>query len=423
MIVVAPRAYRLPSLLALAAPLLLALACGGEPQAEASSGDVTPEASVPDSGVVKAIWVTRFDYKTREDVELIVANCVDAGFNTIVFQVRGNATAFYASPFEPWAIELEGQEPGGAPGFDPLAVAVEEARAAGASLHAWVNLMPAWWGTEAPTDPMQVVNAHPEWLWWDQHGERQALCEDFYVSLNPCLPVVRRYLTDVVTDIAARYEVEGVHLDYARFPNEPPATPAGTDIDYPRDARTLDLYRRDTGLHPDDAPEGPVGAGGARHPWDAWRTEQVTALVASIRMELATLESPPLLTSAVTSVPERGLEHFQDSRGWVESGLVDAVFPMNYTQDAALFQERLEHWPADPDGPAVVMGVRASLTGDHAKTRALIQTAVDSHGGFCLFAYSNLFDSTNEAIDDQDEATRAARAERREALLPFLREL
>ena len=198
-----------------------------------SVGCVGPQITQP----MRAIWVTRFDYKTESDVARIVDNCANAGFNAILFQVRGNGTAFYDSKLEPWADELGGKDPG----FDPLALAVERAHSHDVELHAYVNVMPAWRGTEPPEDPEQLYNAHPEWFWYDQHGDRQAL-SSFYVSLNPCLPEVREYIVAVFEDLAARYDIDGLHLDYIRFPNEPPATPKGSGIDYPHDAKTLALY-------------------------------------------------------------------------------------------------------------------------------------------------------------------------------------
>src|SRR5262245_40426125 len=87
----------------------------------------------------RAIWVTRFDYRTADDVAQIMEHCQSAGLNTVMFQVRGNGTAFYRSRREPWAQELGGKDPG----FDPLEVACREAHARHIQLHAWVNVMPA----------------------------------------------------------------------------------------------------------------------------------------------------------------------------------------------------------------------------------------------------------------------------------------
>ncbi|MCP4589921.1 MAG: family 10 glycosylhydrolase [bacterium] len=390
--------------------LLLAAAAGCGGAIPEPVGEPAPVAL--DSAGVRAIWVTRFDYKTRSDLETIFDNCVEAGFDTVLLQVRGNATAFYDSPFEPWAEQLGGAYPG----FDPLACSVVLARQRCLSLHAWINLVPVWRGIEPPPTEgawkQQLYNARPEWMWWDQHGVRQPLSERFYVSVNPCLPEVRDYLAEVVIDIAARYDLDGIHLDYARFPNEFPATPAG-DIDYPHDPRTLRLYRAATGGTPEQARAG-------QGPWDTWRTEQVTETIRLIRERLNELEPPPQLSAAVNPLPGGGLEHFQDAVTWIEQGLVDALYPMNYASNEELFGERLDLWAPHRDSISIVMGIRFADT-DHELTTRLIDRAVTDFAGFCLFGYFSLFDSVNEDIDNQDEATRAERARRRAVLLPYLR--
>ena len=109
---------------------------------------------------IRAIWITRFDYLTADDVRAAITNSLDAGFDRIMFQVRGNATAFYPSPYEPWAEQLGWQDPG----FDPLALALELTHARGAELHAWINVVPAWWGTRPPENEQHLFHTRPEWL-------------------------------------------------------------------------------------------------------------------------------------------------------------------------------------------------------------------------------------------------------------------
>src|SRR5438067_11750237 len=104
-----------------------------------AAGLVVPAAAfgspAPAADEVRAIWVTRFEYQTEAEVKTILANCASLGFNTILFQVRGQADACYRSSIEPWAERLGGRDPG----FDPLEVACRESRRLGLSLHAWVN--------------------------------------------------------------------------------------------------------------------------------------------------------------------------------------------------------------------------------------------------------------------------------------------
>ena len=363
-------------------------------------------------GPVRAIWVTRFDYETADDVVRIVEDCRRAGFNTVLFQVRGNGTAFYRSSFEPWAEQFGFADPG----FDPLETAVREAHRGGMELHAWVNVMPAWRGETPPADPEQLYHKHPEWFWYDQYGDRQAL-SSFYVSLNPCLPEVREYLVSVFREIVRDYDIDGLHMDYIRFPNEPPARPADSDIDYPRDARTLALYRRETGLTPADDGEA----------WNRWRTEQVTRLVADVHAMMRETDPEAILSAAVGTNRERSLNCFRDGERWAADGLVDAVFPMNYRDDLETFQTGLGQWLPYTEEVTVVPGLwfspRVGPDEGISVVRQQIEAALDATGNFCVFAYSLLFDSRDDQVTRQNEKQNNTRALRRCELIPFLQSL
>ncbi len=378
---------------------------------------------------VRAIWVTRSDYRSPADVTTILDNCRDAGFNTVLFQVRGNGTAFYASKLEPWADELGGRDPG----WDPLALACREAHARGLALHAWVNVMPAWQGRRPPDNPEQLYNKHPDWFWYDAAGQRQPLVHTvgdddraWYVSVNPCLPAVRDYLVEVFRDLAARYDIDGLHMDYIRFPNEPVIR--GEQIpDYPRDPRTLELFHQATGRTPDDDPEA----------WNQWRTEQVTLLVSEIRDMLRRTRPDAALTAAVGPLRENALRHFQDGRTWMRERLVDGLFLMNYTDDPEQFQKRLEPWlaeHADQPGagddrvvlvPGLWFGRHPGKTPEEAAAavRAQIDLARSNLGNFCVFSYAGLFEPAGQPREGRrSDEQRATRQARRDVLLPYIRE-
>ncbi len=389
---------------------LLAAACLALLLATTIGCQTAPRVNEP----VRAIWVTRFDYKTADDVTNIMDNCASAGFNAVLFQVRGNGTAFYESNFEPWADELGGQDPG----FDPLELACTAAHEHGMDLHAYVNVMPAWRGKQPPTNPEQIYNKHPEWFWYDQNGDRQKL-SSFYVSLNPCLPEVREYIVDVFEDIAARYEIDGLHLDYIRFPNEPPATPKGSGLDYPRDEATLALYLADTGLTPDRDHQA----------WNEWRTGQVTKLVADIQAMLRDVRPTAVLSASVGSVPKRALHHFQDGRGWVNQGLMDMIILMNYTDSTEDFAGRIEPWLTPESQVPIVPGLWFGKHPDRPIAEAVgvvrdqIEVARAKTGNFCVFSYSSMFDSSDDQLTDQGSEQRDLRATRRDVLMPYLAEL
>jgi uncharacterized lipoprotein YddW (UPF0748 family) len=356
----------------------------------------------------RAMWVTRFDYQKPEDIDKIIINCKSAGIDTILFQVRGNGTASYRSSYEPWSEQFGSVDPG----FDPLAHAIETAHADGLKLYAWVNVMPGWgYSKEPPKDANQLYNKHPDWFWYDQKGNRQPLSEKFYVSLNPCLPEVREYLVEVLRDIVGRYSIDGLHLDYLRFPNETPEGMTKTPgTDYPRDKRTLSLFKGESGKSPDEDKQA----------WDAWRTTQVTNLLRDIRLMVNTTRPHCELSSAVGVLPESAIGHFQDSRTWMKDHLLDAVYPMNYTADLKDFEARIGTWKAMADHSEVVMGVRVEGTDIDVLQSELTESA-QSFRGFSVYAYSAIFDSPNTQTSSQDHKALVERQERREAILPILR--
>ena len=174
----------------------------------------------------RAVWVTRWEYNSPETMRKIMENAKSIGLDTIYLQVRGEATTFYRSDIDPWAIELhKGQLDmiGKDPGWDPLAVAIEAAHEKGLRVEAYVNIMPVWQRrTPPPADSGHVFVKHPEWLMVNKKGRRMDPAVDhFYACINPILPEVRQYLTSVLTELVKRYpDLDGLHYDYIRYPSD-----------------------------------------------------------------------------------------------------------------------------------------------------------------------------------------------------------
>ena len=360
--------------------LVLPTACGFLPQRP--------------SDIQQAVWVNRWDYKTESDVRTIVRNCARAGFDTIFFQVRGQGTVLYASQIEPWSEEFGFHYPG----YDPLDVACDEASRNGIAVHAWVNLLPAWKGVKPPSINNQLYHTHPGWFLYDQNGKRQPL-SDHYVILNPCLPEVRKYLTRICKELVTRYPIQGLHLDYIRFVG---VTDAGPD--YPRDARTVALYKKATGLEPQEN----------REKWSQWKTDQVTRLVSDIRSMVKRSAPTKLLTAAVFR-PARAPQVHQDWPGWLAKGKVDAVFPMLYTENAGTFREYLgDIVEATKKKDRVFPGIGVYKQADPKETLEQI-SSVESMGfpGYALYAYNSFFRSKApvEALEKKDPDLRVRRRE------------
>ena len=315
---------------------------------------------------IRAVWVTRWDYRSPGDIHNIMANLAGAGFNLVLFQVRGNGTVFYPSRFEPWAEELGGRDPG----WNPLATAIDEAHSQGLRLYAWLNVFPGWRGKQPPANPQQLFNAHPDWFLADEDGTSLPL-NPHYVWLNPVLPQVQQHLSNIVQELAAVPGLDGLHFDYFRFP--------GPGASY--DSTTLALFRQTYGISAWDSTEL----------WDRFRRDAITSWLRKNYRKIKAARPEFVFSAAIIGDYDNGPDVFlQDSHRWLAEGIMDAVFPMTYTDDLRLFERWLKRHAPYRHGRALCPGIMV-----YPDTATVFEELriVRKMGlqGFSLFAYSSLF--------------------------------
>lgn len=368
-------------------------------------------------GDLFGLWVTRWDFQTADDVRKIIADANQAGVSDIFWQVRGQGDAYYDSPFEPWGEDLtlardKDNKPildrtrKLDPGFDPLRLAISEAHARGIKLHAWLNVMPLWKGTAEPIDLRHPLMTHPEWRLRDETGQPQPLSEG-YVVVNPVLDEVQDHIVRVAEDIADRYSIDGLHLDYIRFLDD--------ELDkgklYPGDARSLSLYARMEG---DRATIGQLN----RTKYRAWIRDRISTLVRRIGEESLEGHDGVLYSAAVWRRPDLAKnQYLQDAQRWVSEGTVDLIMPMIYTNNDSQFTSDLEAWYSVVDRRRVIPGIGAYK--HIGSNQTITQAALGHPRRFVLFAYSTLFESVNPGqprTPDQVED----REHKRDALAAFI---
>jgi uncharacterized lipoprotein YddW (UPF0748 family) len=359
-----------------------------------------PPRPLPEREPIRAVWVARFHYRYADDVTTIMRNCAALGFNTVLWQVRGEATLAYPSDYEPWGREFGFADPG----FDPLELAVREAHANGLRIEAWVNVMPGWRGKTPPPMPEQIYNRCPEWFMYDVGGRRQPLNDD-YVIVNPCLPEVREHVVLVFRDLVQRYDVDGLHLDYVRYAWE--GTPDARTR-YPGDPRTLELYARQTGLTPAEDPAA----------WDHWRANQLTRLAQEIRSMLEQERPGATLTAAVWRDPVDGYRSYlQNAAAWLRAGLLDAAMPMAYAEQVSDVVRSIESYRIAAPGKRIVPGLGIYKHKSAEQIRAQLTQCTQWGGDFALFSYESLEAVHGDRAKKPDAKSQRERQMRRDAVL------
>jgi uncharacterized lipoprotein YddW (UPF0748 family) len=325
----------------------------------------------------RCAWFTRFEYSTRQNIEDEIANIESCNMNTVLFQIRGQGDAFYISQHEPWSDRIGGSYPG----YDPLAVAIYEAHSRGLELHAYVNAMPAWSGSTPPSSPDHIYNAHPEWIMVDEEGIPMDPSESGYANISPGIPQAAQHVNDVIVDIATNYDVDGIHLDYIRYPN--------TSHSY--DDSSLARFARD---YPGCTPSTCPGE------WSAFRRTLVTEMVDACHDSVTALKPWVKISAAVWGSFYSGYTYyFQDSHGWLENGIMDFIGTMGYTGDTDLFAERMRDHVTNSYGRHVYGGIGIYLDFGAATMLAEIEScrAIGAQGEV-MFASGDLYGDYKSAL-------------------------
>ena len=268
----------------------------------------------PQKGEIRAVWdhtgMGLYPGEWPRTCKLLK----DAGVTDLYVNVAGAGFAHYASAVLPRSRVFDEQG-------DQLAACVAAAKPLGLRVHAWLLC----YSTEGATQDRIAIFAKRGWLLTNADGSPRPW-------LDPAVPEARAYLLDAVKEMAVKYRVDGVHLDFVRYPDF--LSSLGPTMRTRFEAATKTKVA--------DWPEDVKKSGKPREAFIAWRAGQVTDFVQAARKVMRRDAQGKLLTAAVYGKYPSCLHAVgQDWESWLETGLLDYVAPMNYTEDMAKFNEWL----------------------------------------------------------------------------------
>lgn len=288
--------------------------------------------------VPTAAWVVRYDSDTAGEVDQTCTTAKASGFDALLLQVRGRADAFYRSDLAPVGETV-------ADGFDPLAASLKAC--APLPIHAWLNVYYLWSGEPRPTNPQHPAHTSRDWIISDADGRSVAdyaeqdraigWLEGLYA--DPASEEYRKLMAAVVRELVERYPVQGIHLDFVRYPGAA----------YGQGGPLGPQFARQWGIDPRLLPmeitretidrwlNGAMTLGESALTtaalfWADLRAQQVTAMVRAIREAIRKLGRSGVTLSAAV-FPDRDdafLARGQDWQRWADEGLVDSLYPMAY---------------------------------------------------------------------------------------------
>ena len=275
----------------------------------------------------------------KADLVRLLDSAKSLGLTDVFFQVRPEGDACYRSSLEPWSRFLTGTQ-GKDPGYDPLALCISEADKRGIRVHAWFNPYRASVKAGAPLASNHMARRYSPYAY--KVGS--------VVCMDPGSREVQDHVVKVVTDVARRYGVAGIHFDDYFYPYP--------SVGKMPDGKTYERYR----------------AGGGALSLGDWRRDNVNRLIA--RSSQAVKDARPgivfgvspfgIYTKGQPSTVKAGLDQlneiYADPLKWMRSGWVDYIAPQLYWKDgsAQSFTELLKWWRSpsvNPRGVPVYPGI------------------------------------------------------------------
>jgi len=187
---------------------------------------------------------------------------------------------------------------------------------------------------------------HPEWVVCDEEGNPMQPVEG-YISASPGNPEVTKHIENVVMDIVKKYDVDGIHFDYIRYPEET------VEKGYSCDAVSMSRFKSKKG-NPNNLN------------YENWQREQINNFVSSI-YDAVKKEKPYVKVSAAVlgSYSNRSNRKwnafdavYQDPKVWLEKEKMDFIVPMTY-QKMELFTKSMKEWATVTSKDLVYAGLAA----------------------------------------------------------------
>lgn len=316
-----------------------------------------------------------------------------AGINAIIFQVRPEADALYASRLEPWSRFLTGvQGKAPEPYWDPMQFMIDECHKRGMEFHAWINPYRTKTTLKSELAPNHVYNIHPEWF--VAYGDQ--------LYFDPALPESRRHICMVVSDIVSRYDVDAIHMD---------------DYFYPYPIKGKDF--------PDDASFARFG-GGFSNKGD-WRRSNVNVLIKKLHETIREIKpwvkfgvSPFGIYRNESSDPlgskTKGLQNYDDLYAdvllWAREGWIDYNIPQIYWHighPVADYETLVKWWARNTENRPLFIGQSVMNTVQNADPKnpsinqlprkMALQRAYQTIGGSCQWPASAVVENAGKYRD------------------------
>ena len=315
---------------------------------------------------LRGVWHETVE-KNKAEVQKVVQDLKEANINQLNLGISNGQNGVFPVPSH-----FPFKQKSSLRGHDILAYYIEECKNAGIEL---ILTLPVY------ANNLAAQTSKPQWL-TKSNKPANTVNDESAKFFNPANEEYKKYFLDYLTYIYENYDIDGLQLDYIRYP--------GTDggVDYGYDDKTKELFlAKYTNLSASvfDELAQRTSSHAVWNDWIAFKAAFVTDMVKSVR-ELTDKIRPDLYLSAAVASDTRLSTFCQNTKLWLEEGLLDAIYPMTYGE--SVLQSRLsEFFGMTGDNAYLFMGSGSYLNLSNAETHNQAMTTRYKADGIAYFEY------------------------------------
>lgn len=328
--------------------------------------DAYAYAQAPKAGEFRGVWDHEGTGWFPGDWDRTCRILEEHGVNAVFPNVFWGGLAHYPSRVLPQSSTV-------AQYGDQLAQCIEAASRRGIGVHAWKV---CWNIDNAPVEFRERMRKQGRLQVSHDGTTTQWLC--------PSHPDNVALEINAIREVVAGYAVDGIHLDYVRYPS--------ASFCYCPTCRRA--FEKDTGRNIARWPADVRPKGKHYDAYQQWRADRITAFVRAVREHVRSLNANVKVSAAVWGAYPATVDSIgQDWGLWLKQRHVDFVCPMNYSTDNTRFVELTRDQLALPGAKGRVypgLGITADesqLTADHAIEQIILLRRLGAQG-FMLFDMS-----------------------------------
>ncbi len=279
------------------------------------------EAMITDKAVEeRSVWF-RSNVKSDEDVLAVIKKCVEYNINAIYVETwyNGKTIGKTNNPLIQHYTAQHGD-------YDALEGFVRIGHEYGIQIHAWVENFFIGTTNQQQNDSAHISNHNEDWLLLDKDGKNYYVSAEYgnFIFLNPQNRECRDLVLSVYRELLENYEIDGLHLDYIRYPEHNGAA----DFGYNQD--TIKDFQQEYGYKTD--PHNYEPGTQQYKDWIKYRQNVITSFVKEVNDLVKEIRPEVWITAACyPSLTDAPNQIYQYTTEWVKLGYIDQVFSMTYS--------------------------------------------------------------------------------------------